>query len=85
MAALTNADRIAIWTDFIDRQPGVIATYTQTDLKAAADAINSWIDNNQASFVSFLASNAPTFASNSTAAQKTLMFCIVALRRAGLI
>ena len=83
--ALSNADKLSIWTDFIAKQPGVIATYDQETLRQAAVATDTWITANQASFVSYLQANAATFAANSTAAQKTLMFVVVLLRRQGLI
>ena len=83
--ALSAADQLAVWTDFIDRQPGVTAKYTAADLKAAAVAVDTWITNNQAAFLTALASGAPVFNSNSTAAQKTLMFVEVLLRRQGMI
>ena len=83
--ALSTADQVAIWIDFINKQPNVTATYDQPALKAAAVATDAWITNNQASFLSALASGAPAFSANSTATQKTLMFIEVLLRRQGLI
>jgi hypothetical protein len=80
--ALSATDQLVVWTDFIDRQPGVTATYDQPALKAAAVAIDTWINSNQASFVAALPA---AFAQNTNATQKTLMFISVLLRRQGMI
>lgn len=80
--ALSTADQLAIWIDFIDKQPGVTATYDSPTLKAAAVATDAWITANQASFVAALPA---AFANNTNANQKFLMFLTVLLRRQGLI
>lgn len=81
MATLPDGDRQKVsnglqryWSD----QREVIAVLTKADMKAAVDATDSWIDTNGASFNNAL----PTAAKNNlTMAQKTLMFCAVALYR----
>lgn len=50
------------------------------DLRAAIDATDSWIDSNQASFNAALPAAAQ---SGLTLTEKTVLFCVVALRRAG--
>lgn len=81
MATLPDADRQAIsnglqryWSTLNELLP----VLTKPDLKAAVDATDSWIDSNSTSFNNAL----PTAAKNNmTLAQKTLMFCAVALYR----
>lgn len=55
---------------------------TKPDLKAAVDATDDWIEANQASFNSALPQ---PFRSTATLTQKTFVFCLVAMRRAGLL
>lgn len=58
------------------------AAFTKTDLQAAADATDAWIDANAASFNAALP---VAFRTGATTAQKTLLFCYVAMKRAGII
>jgi hypothetical protein len=60
---------------------GVDAVGTQA-ARAAADATDTWITDNQTSFNTALPE---PFKSTATSAQKTLLFCYVAMKRAGLI
>lgn len=55
---------------------------TKADLAAAIAATDQWIDDNQAAFNTALPTTARTTLST---AQKTFLFCYVALRRAGLL
>jgi hypothetical protein len=83
MPALPDADRKRIWRGLSRwwsnvREPFAL---TKADLQAAIAATDTWIDSNQASFNSAL----PVAARNNmTLAQKTLLFCAVALMRQGL-
>jgi hypothetical protein len=84
MAALSDADRQIAARNWIHKafvEANATATFTYTDIKAAADATDAWIDSNQGSYNSAL--SAPF--SGATVQQKTLLFCVVALRRAGLL
>jgi len=89
MAVFTNADKIACAKQFYERHfqhiPGASTPWTKPQLAAAIDSINNWVDANQASFLSTLATDAPVFNSASTAQQKTLLFSYVILRKAGVI
>lgn len=58
-----------------------VAIGTQT-VRASADATNTWIADNQASFNTALPE---PFKTTATLEQKTLLFCYVAMKRAGLI
>lgn len=57
-------------------------SFSKGDLRAAVDATDTWIDSNQASFNSALPA---AFRTNASLAQKTLLFCYVAMRRAGIL
>lgn len=81
MAALPDLDRNRIWRYFMRRNTDACA-FTKADMRAAVDATDSWIDTNASAFNSAL----PTaFRTNATQVQKTLLFCWVAMRRAGIL
>lgn len=54
--------------------------FTKAELTAALAATDAWIDSNQASFNTALP---VAFRNSASLAQKTLLFCYVAMRRAG--
>ena len=80
MAELPSEDRARIWRGLQrhwsnDREPVGVS---KDELRAAIDAADTWINDNQAGFNASL----PTAArDNLTQAQKTLLFCAVALAR----
>lgn len=59
---------------------GVSTSLLKSDIAAAIDSTDSWIESNQASFNSSLPSAAQ---SGLNATQKTYLFCLVALTRNG--
>ena len=80
MAELPAEDRLKIWRGIQrhwsqDREPIGIS---KPELRAAIDATDTWINDNQASFNNALPAAAKD---NLTQAQKTLVFCTVALAR----
>ncbi|MEU0469931.1 hypothetical protein ABZ215_38540 [Amycolatopsis sp. NPDC006131] len=81
MAVLPDLDRNRIWRWFM-RQNSEPCAFTKTDLRAAVDATDSWIDSNASSFNTALPA---AFRTNASLTQKTLLFCYVAMRRAGLL
>ena len=81
MALLPNIDRDRIWRWFMRRNTDACA-FTKTDLRAAIDATDSWIDTNASAFNTALP---VAFRTNATQVQKTLVFCWVAMRRAGIL
>lgn len=89
MAVFTLADKIAVGTQYYEKHfkaiQGASTPWTKAQLAAAIDSMNNWVDANQANFISTLASEAAAFSSASNAQQKSLLFCYVLLRRAGLI
>lgn len=81
MATLSEADRLRVWRGFMryaSSQGMELDGMVKSDLKAAIDATDDWIDANQSSFNTALPSAAQT---NLTLAQKTIMFCATAAMR----
>jgi hypothetical protein len=77
MAVLDDQTRQSL-RNYVMRRWGV--AITKDDLRAGIDATDSWIDTNSNSYNTAL----PLAARNGLSAQeKTVLFCIVALRRAG--
>jgi hypothetical protein len=82
MAVLSDADRQRIWRGVLRSALfGAVPNNLKTDLRAAVDATDAWIDSNASSYNVALPQ---PFRNNATAAQKTLLFCFVALMRANL-
>jgi hypothetical protein len=83
MAQLSTQVRQQIWrgmTRFWSNERSVLSGMIKTDIQAAVNATDTWIDDNAASFNSALPT---TFRTNATTVQKTLLFCTVALARVG--
>jgi hypothetical protein len=77
MAVLSNADRINIWAEAM-RRPDNSGTVTKADLRAAVDAIDSWVDSNSAAFNTAI----PQPARGAlTAKQKAALLMLVVGRR----
>lgn len=64
------------------RRNGEACAFTKTDLRAAVDAADTWVDSNAASFNTALPA---AFRTTASLTQKTLLLCYVAMRRAGLL
>ena len=80
MAELSTEDRQRIWRGLMRlwSQERAAVAIAKADLLAAVNATDTWIDDNQAGYNSAL----PEAARNGlTTAQKTLIFCAVALAR----
>ena len=80
MATLPTEDRERIARGIMrywsrDREPVAL---TKDDLQSAINATDGWIDDNQASYNTALPAAAQA---GLTSAQKTLLFCVVALAR----
>jgi hypothetical protein len=80
MAELSATDRFRCWAQLMRAVTGW--PVTKADLRAAVDATDTWIDSNQSAFNSALPQ---PFRTNASVSQKTLLFCYVAMRRAGLL
>jgi hypothetical protein len=81
LAVLDPTARLRTGNQFMRRQLEPCA-FTKTDLRAAVDATDDWIDANATSFNSALPAE---FRTTATATQKTLLFCYIAMRRGGLL
>lgn len=80
MPELSDTDRMRIWRGLMRWWSNLRESLalTKPELRAAIDATDTWIDDNQAGYNAALPSAART---NLTLAQKTLLFCAVALAR----
>ena len=83
MAELSTADRQRVWTGLMRlwSSEWTEMGLSKPDLLAAVNATDAWIDSAQANYNSALPSAAQ---GELTTAQKTLLFCAVALARVGI-
>lgn len=86
---LDATGRTRVWAQAM-RQPelGTLTGITKPDLRAAVDAIDDWIEAAQGAVAPLVGLNAALpqpFRGQATTQQKTLLFCWVAMRRAGLL
>lgn len=85
MAVLADEDRRRVWAQLMRSWASILGTpipVIKADLRAAIDATDSWIDSNQAAFNTALPQ---PFRGAASTTQKTLLFCYVAMRRAGIL
>ena len=80
MAVLPDADRIEVWEEMmqdlsVNRED---SSYTKAELKAAVDAADQWVSDNQAAYVTALPEPVK---SATTAAQKALLMQFVVQKR----
>lgn len=80
MAVLPDIDRKKIWVGLMRYWSRLHETVgvNKTDLRAAVDAADTWVDNNAASYNSALPT---TFRTNATQNQKSLLLVAVVLMR----
>jgi hypothetical protein len=82
MAVLDTTNRARVTAQVMRNGIGTFGGMTKADLRAAVDATDQWIEDNGATYNLSL----PQPARGAlTATQKTLLFCFVAMRRAGLL
>lgn len=81
MAALPTVDRQRAMYQWM-RANLEACGFTKADAQAAVDACDTWIDSNQSSFNTALPA---AFRINASLTQKTMLFCYVAMRRAGIL
>lgn len=83
MAVLSDADRKKIWGHlmraFADKCPPDVL---KTALRTAVNETDTWIDNNTTAYNNSLSD---PYKTSATAQQKTILFCLVAMRRAGIL
>lgn len=84
MAVLPDEDRRRTWAQLMRDVPASVGLppVTKPELRAAVDACDAWIEANQGSFNAALPQ---PFRGAADTPQKTLLFCYVAMRRAGLL
>lgn len=87
MAALTAQEQRDVLSWLLQKLPSLGQTYTKPDLVAAVVSTDAWISANKAAVSTNTGFNTTIAApfSAATAAQKTLLFCAVALKQAGVI
>ena len=82
MAVLTDTERQTLWARYMSevsaRDPRETVAVTKSDLRAAVDAIDQWVDDNAASFNSAIPVAARTAL---TARQKAELLMFVIRRR----
>lgn len=81
MTELSTADRQRIWRGLMrywSAEYAPMSNISKTDLQAAVNAADTWIDNNQTGYNTALPD---AFRNNATQAQKTVLFCVVAAMR----
>lgn len=82
MAVLDATNRLRTFWQFMRVNSFALGAVTKTDLKAALDATDDWIEANQTAFNTALPQ---PFRGAANTQAKTLLFCYVAMRRAGLL
>jgi hypothetical protein len=81
MAVLSNADRIAVWEQWMrDNKATIAGALTRAELRAAVDAIDSFLDTNATALNNAIPQPARGVLS---AAQKAALLNFVVLRRWG--
>lgn len=80
MAVLSNADRLAIWGEFMRTAENILGAggLTKAELRAAVDAVDQWCDDNTSSFNTAIPLPARTTLS---ARQKSALLRYVTFRR----
>lgn len=81
MVELDDTNRNRVWRWFM-RHNTEACNFTKTDLRAAIDACDTWVESNSTSFNTALPQ---PFRGQASATQKTLLLCWVAMRRAGIL
>ena len=82
MAVLSSEERRRVWAHVMRAWDSGSIPVTKADLRAAVDATDQWIEDNQAAYNAALPQ---PFRGAANTAQKTLLFCYVAMRRKGLL
>lgn len=81
MAVLADADRVVCWQTMMTTNRDPISVI-KTDLRAAIDATDAWIDGQASAYNSALPAAARA---GLTTKEKALLFMIVAARRYGIL
>ena len=79
MAALSDPLRVKLWRKFME-SGNFPPTVLKSDLRAAINAADDWVDSNASSYNTALPQ---PFRGAATSAQKALILAYIALERAG--
>lgn len=83
MAVMDALNRVRVWAHLMRQSAlGELSGVTKADLRATVDALDDWIEANQTSINQAIPQPARAAL---TLQQKTLVFCWVAMRRAGVL
>lgn len=88
MTLLDDTNRIRTWAQYLRSSLGAPGGITKADVRAALDATDAWIESASAATAPASGYNTALpqpFRSAASSDQKTLLFCYVAMRRAGLL
>jgi hypothetical protein len=88
MALLDDTNRARVWAHYLRNLVGPISGVTKADVRAAVDATDAWIDSASAAAAPATGFNSALpqpFRGAADSSQKTILFCYVAMRRAGLL
>lgn len=78
MALLTESHRLDVWAEWMREPIGVLGAMTKHDLRAAVDAMDTWIEANQTSLNQAIPQPARSVL---TTRQKAMLFLAVVRRR----
>jgi hypothetical protein len=88
VALLDETNRARTWAQYMRSVLGAPPGVTKADVRAALDATDVWIDSAAAAAAPATGFNSALpqpFRGAASSDQKTLLFCYVAMRRAGLL
>lgn len=88
MTLLDDTNRARTWAQYLRSSLGSPSGVTKADVRAAVDATDVWIESAQAAAAPSTGFNSALpqpFRGAASSDQKTLLFCYVAMRRAGLL
>lgn len=88
MALLDETNRVRTWAHYLRNLVGPVPGVTKADVRAALDATDVWIDSAAAATAPATGFNSALpqpFRGAASSDQKTVLFCFVAMRRAGLL
>ena len=88
MAVLDETNRFRVWAHYLRNLTGPVSGVTKADVRAAVDATDAWIESANAAAAPATGYNSALpqpFRGAATTDQKTVLFCLVAMRRAGLL
>jgi len=80
MALMSAIERFRCWAQYMRDLPGPFGTASKADIRAAVDAVDQWVEDNQTTYNLALPL---AFRNAATPTQKALLLCYVVMRRVG--